>query len=42
MEPYKDLKWPDLLVPDIGAVYQELKAGATRFCFAVCRLSGRA
>lgn len=26
MEAYKDLKWPDLLVPNIRAVFQELKA----------------
>jgi glyoxylase-like metal-dependent hydrolase (beta-lactamase superfamily II) len=26
MEAYKDLKWPDLLVPDVSEVYQELKA----------------
>lgn len=30
MEAYKGLKWPDLLVPDVIAVYNELTAGTNR------------
>jgi hypothetical protein len=30
MEAYKDLKWSDLLVPNIRAVYQELKEEKNR------------
>jgi hypothetical protein len=26
IDAYKELKWPDLLVPDVIAVYNELKA----------------